>query len=158
MNFNDSAVTNNTPTSDVKSLSFVDEKGQKIPLTTFLGKQRIVLTITRGSVCTYCAAQTHALAEHSKEFERRNAALLIVVPGPNTKAFIKKAVKNDRVPLLMDEELIAIDALGIRGDLSKPATYIIDKKGNTVFAYVGTTSADRPSIKAILAQLDKLQD
>ena len=34
---------------------------------------------------------------------------------------------------------------------------VFDKKGNVVYAYVGETLTDRPSLKAILAQLDKLQ-
>jgi hypothetical protein len=52
--------------------------------------------------------------------------------------------------------LKAVNSLGISGDLAKPSTYILDKKGNAVFAFVGETTADRPSVKALLAQLDKL--
>ena len=32
---------------------------------------------------------------------------------------------------------------------------ILDTRGNLVYAYVGVTTTDRPSIKAVLAQLDK---
>ena len=53
-------------------------------------------------------------------------------------------------------ELKAVDHLGIRKDLSKPATYILDKQGQTRFAYVGDSLADRPSVKALLEQLDAL--
>ena len=53
-------------------------------------------------------------------------------------------------------DLTAVDALGIRADLSKPATYILDKQGEVRFAYVGRDLADRPSVKALLDQLDQI--
>jgi peroxiredoxin len=59
-------------------------------------------------------------------------------------------------PLLLDKDLKAVQSLGISGDLAKPSTYILDKKGNAVFAFVGETTTDRPSVQALLAQLDKL--
>jgi peroxiredoxin len=57
---------------------------------------------------------------------------------------------------VLDVELKAVDQLGIRKDLSKPATYVIDKEGKLRYAYVGKTLADRPSVKAILAELDQI--
>ncbi|HEY1785138.1 MAG TPA: redoxin domain-containing protein, partial [Pirellulales bacterium] len=59
-------------------------------------------------------------------------------------------------PLVLDIELRAVDRLGIRADLAKPATYILDKDGALRFAYVGTTIADRPSVQSILEQLDAI--
>ena len=57
---------------------------------------------------------------------------------------------------MLDVQLKVVDQLGIRKDLSKPATYILDKEGQTRFAYVGESLADRPSVKALLEQLDLL--
>ena len=45
---------------------------------------------------------------------------------------------------------LAVELLGIRKDLSKPATYILDGEGRVRFAYVGNSLADRPSVKALL--------
>ena len=59
-------------------------------------------------------------------------------------------------PVLLDVALKGVDALGIRKDLSKPATYILDAQGRLQFAYVGNTLADRPSVQALLEQLDKI--
>jgi hypothetical protein len=50
-----------------------------------------------------------------------------------------------------------VNKLGIQGDLARPSTYILDKQGAVVYGYVGETQVDRPSVKALLAQLDKLQ-
>lgn len=60
------------------------------------------------------------------------------------------------MPLVFDPELKVVDKLGIRKDLSKPATYILDPKGQVQYAYVGATLADRPSVKAMLDQLDEM--
>ena len=67
------------------------------------------------------------------------------------------AVSQTPFPVVLDVGLKAVDALGIRRDLAKPATYILDKKGQVRFAYVGNSLSDRPSIKAILKQLDAIK-
>ena len=59
--------------------------------------------------------------------------------------------------VLVDRDCSACDRLGIRADLAKPSTYILDTRGKLVYAYVGVTTSDRPSLKAILAQLDQAQ-
>lgn len=56
-------------------------------------------------------------------------------------------------PLVLDVELRTVDQLGIRADLSKPATYIVDKQGHVRFAYVSANVADRPSVQSMLEQL-----
>jgi peroxiredoxin len=58
-------------------------------------------------------------------------------------------------PVLLDVQLQAVDQLGIRKDLSKPATYIVDRTGEVRYAYVGNHLADRPSVQAVLQQLDQ---
>ena len=67
-------------------------------------------------------------------------------------------MENDPIPfpVLLDENFTAVDKLGIRGDLAKPSSYIIDKQGQVRFAYVGATNADRPSVQSLLKQLDAI--
>jgi peroxiredoxin len=59
-------------------------------------------------------------------------------------------------PILLDEDLKIVEQLGIKADLAKPSTFILDKKGQVRFAYVGSTVTDRPSVKAMLRQLDMI--
>ena len=61
-------------------------------------------------------------------------------------------------PILLDINLSSVDQLGIRSDLAKPSTYIIDREGRVRFAYVGESIADRPTVDSILKQLSKLSD
>jgi len=91
--------------------------------------------------------------------------VLVVFPGPSERLGEFLQTAKGRTPgeperwfqVLLDEECRACDRLGIRDDLAKPSTYILDTQGNVVFAYVGETSTDRPSIKAILTQLDQAE-
>jgi peroxiredoxin len=89
--------------------------------------------------------------------------VLVVFPGPSQhlQDFVQRSreqADNTPVPfaILLDENFQAVDKLGIRADLAKPSTYIVDKQGKVVFAYVGATSTDRPSVKAVLEQLDRV--
>lgn len=161
---------NRTVSPDKVPLVFVDLDGKRVDLSAFRGKSSVVLVVTKGMpespggvFCPGCLAQLHSLAANHGEFKKRGAEVLVVFPGPSEKAgeFVAtaKAREGDKpspVPLLLDKDFKAVDLLGIRGDLAKPSTYIIDKKGNVVYAFVGETTTDRPSAKALLGHLDKL--
>ncbi len=170
--FVDDLTTNTTVEDDISGLVFTDKQGQQIALRDYLGKKPLVLVITRGysgSICPYCATQTSRLIANYEKFRERNAEVIVVYPlekpadQPNLDLFVAKAVSSlpageQQVPfpLLLDIELKAVDKLGIRRSLSKPATYIFDKEGKVQFAYVGNSLSDRPSVKAMLDQLDRL--
>jgi peroxiredoxin len=129
-----------------------------------------VLVITRGFpgyICPYCSTQTSQLISNYEEFTKRDAEVLVVFPGD--KKHIAQFLTQSRpeepepesdlpFPVLLDESFTAVDQLGIRGDRARPSTYILDKKGQVKFAYVGSSPSDRPSIAALLDILDTLED
>lgn len=170
--FKDDVAANVPLDNDLSNLTFTNKSGEQVALKDFLGKQHVVLVITRGyggSICPYCATQTSRLIANYPALRAQNAEVLVVYPlekpadVPKLDDFVARAVKSLPVaehtvpfPLLLDVELKAVDTLGIRRDLSKPATYIFDKQGELRFAYVGSSLADRPSIKALLEQLGQL--
>lgn len=170
--FLDAAETNAEPTDAIAGLVFTNQRGEQVALREYLGRQNLVLVIMRGysgAICPYCATQTSRLIANYAKIRERDAEVVVVYPlekpadQPNVDIFVAKAVsrlpadsQEVPFPLLLDIQLKAVDALGIRSNLSKPATYIFDKQGQVQFAYVGTSLADRPSIKSILAQLDRL--
>jgi len=166
--FKDDARTNTQVTPDQIDLSFVDRDGQTVRLADFRGKSAVVLVVMRGfpgSVCPNCSAQTSRLIRNHAEFVKRGAEVLMVFPGPTehlgdfVQAGRDKAAGSD-VPfrILLDPDFVAVDKLGIRGFLARPSTYIIDKQGQVRFAYVGAYTSDRPSIQAMLTQLDQLTE
>ncbi|MCX7419724.1 MAG: redoxin domain-containing protein [Planctomycetia bacterium] len=170
--FKDDVKTNASTDSGIAELTFTDINGETYSLADSRGKKHVVLVITRGfagSVCLYCATQTSRLLTNYKKFGERDAEVVIVFPiqtsddsqrhrdfAVSVKNKLDTPPEKIPFPIVLDVELKAVDQLGIRKDLSKPATYIIDKEGQVRFAYVGESLADRPSVKVLLEQLDGL--
>lgn len=175
--FNEHAQSN-TPLDgcDVEALEFVGVDGQPVDLRPFLGQKNVVLVITRGNtsgtgptayygnICLYCATQTSRLIANYPAFRDQGAEVVVVFPirqlaDRGSVSQFHEALRRTGAtvdppfPLVLDVELHAVDQLGIRADLSKPATYIVDKQGQVRFAYVSATVADRPSVQSMLEQL-----
>lgn len=172
--FRDDVQSQTVGNDNIADFVFTDINGNEKSLKEYLGQKNVVLVVTRGyagSVCLYCATQTSRLLTNYSQFSKRDAEVVVVFPVeiPDDKARHRNfvvSVKNQLdtpvekipFPIVLDVELKAVDQLGIRKDLSKPATYILDKQGQTRFAYVGESLADRPSVKALLEQLDALNN
>ena len=126
----------------------------------------VILRGFDGRVCEYCAGQTLALGRNRCEFERRETEVLVVYPGRRSRldAFLEAYRRQfprrpPRFSFLYDPELELADKLKIgppEGKLAKPTVLLIDKSGKVAFAYVGTRREDRPSVKKILEEIDRL--
>ncbi len=173
INFLDTVTPQAAPAIALSSLELATPKGESVVLSDYLKSRNLVVVITRGyagAICPYCSSQTSRLIANYNDIKSRGAEVVVIYPleaekdRPRTDEFLavvngqisKAASDQPPFPLLIDVGLKAVDLLGIRKDLSKPATYILDQTGAIRFAYVGETLADRPSIKAILQQLDAL--
>ena len=165
--FKDDAKANATPPTEFPK-SFIDAEGNVVDLATYRGR-KLVLVVVRGvprdeggAFCPSCLAQAGSLMANREEFTRRDAEVLVLFPGPAERLgeFVQTARRQTpgepslSFRLLLDEQCQKCEQLGIRDNLAKPSTYVLDTHGRVTFAYVGETSTDRPSVKAILAQLD----
>lgn len=174
INFLDTAVTQETPATDFATVPLTTADGKTITLKELAGGKNLIAVFTRGyagSICPYCSAQTSRLIANYAEFQKRDAEVVVIYPLEKPEdtnrldEFMAKVNENNTkpakeptpFPMLVDIGLKAVEVLGIRKDLSKPATYIIDNTGAVRFAYVGKSLADRPSVKALLEQLDALK-
>ncbi len=120
------------------------------------------------SFCIYCSTQTSRLVANYEKFRDRNTEVVVVFPVARRSDAVElqnfaakvqgpsKTSDDFPFPIVLDVELMAVDALGIRDDLSKPATYIFDSAGQLRFGYVGQSISDRPSIQTLLDQLDRI--
>ena len=152
-------------------LTLTDLDGQSKQVRTLSDEHGVVVVVTRGNtnpICPYCSTQTAHYIRDYAEFQNRGVEVLIVYPiegraePEKLTAFLTDA--RTRIgdpqrpvpfPVLFDVALSAVDQLGIRKDLSKPATYIVDAHGQVQYAYVGTHWGDRPAVTAVLKELDQ---
>ena len=170
INFLDDLTSNQSPGEDLRSFTFVDVDGKSSTPEELAPGKRIVLVVTRGNtdpICPYCTTQTSRLIANYDQFKSRGAEVMVVYPiehqddAQRLDAFLERSrgmladpAREVPFPILLDVELKAVDKLGIRQDLSKPATYILDADGSVRFAYVGARLNDRPSIAAMIKELD----
>ncbi|MDG2224621.1 MAG: redoxin domain-containing protein [Rubripirellula sp.] len=153
---------------DFSELTFTDQNGADVKLADIMTRDYLVLVITRGwygGVCFYCASQTSRWARRFEELDPYNAQLAVIYPTETAEEADKlveltKRIKGGQIPnetvpfpILVDINLKGVDQLGIRAELAKPATYIIDRSGRVRFAYVGESIADRPTVDSVLSQL-----
>jgi peroxiredoxin len=151
---------------------FIDSQGHQVDLASFRGKSNVVLVVldkipySLGRVFYPGALpQVSSLTANFEEFKKRNAVMLMVIPCPKDELpTVLRDLKVDdtqghpKVPFefLVDPDFRTVKALGLSADLGRPATFVIDVKGNMVFAFVGESTTDRPSVQAMLTQMDKV--
>ncbi len=171
--FSDATQSQTATIEDFSQLVFAGEDGEPIKLADRMKHKYMVLVVTRGwtgAICLYCASQTSKWARRYDELEPYDAELVVIFPtetGQDVKLVeeLRKKISGGPVenksipfPIFLDIDLHSVDRLGIRDELAKPATYIIDAQGRVRFAYVGQSIADRPSVDAILKQLARMEE
>ncbi len=173
--FIDNAISNVELSDAILSSRFIGLDNAEHTPTELAADSYLVLVILRGytdPICPACTRQTAQLISSYPEFVQRGAQVAVVYPieDSNQRASWDNLLQNARtqlesadqeVPftLLFDVGLAAITELGLKDKLSKPATYIINRDGEVIFAYEGKGAediTDRPSVSSILAQLDQI--
>ena len=164
--FKDNVATNVEVPQGLQGLTFFDTKGHEVALRDYVGKKNVVLVFTEGfagMLCPFCKAQTSALVANYDRFSDLDTEILVVYPGTRdhldefveaAKTHDKRQVERVPFPIVLDEEMSAVDFFDIRSQLAHPSTYVINKRGDVSLAYVGADmSADRPSVDALLNTL-----
>jgi len=165
--FLDDVAASSQDVPGLTELVFVTLDQQEKKVSDYIQDQHVVVVVTRGNtdpICPYCSTQVARLIKRHSEIQNQNAEVLVVYPVQIQKeesvhGFLAEANRlldtkdESPFPVLLDVELKGVSALGIQEDLSKPATYIVDRDGAVRFAYVGANRADRPSVDAILKEL-----
>ena len=165
--FADQVESNREVDDTIGSLQFTDTGGNPVRLDQYAGNKNVLLVFTRGfsgQLCPFCTTQTSRLIANYDKFTERDTEVLLVYPGQKDQLgqFLAASMENTGAqrfpfPVLLDEDLAAVKQLGIAAQLAYPSTFIIDKQGSVKLSYVGQNPIDRPSIKALLDQLDRLQ-
>ncbi len=144
---------------------FLGSDGKILDLADWRGRKAVVVVMRgfSGQVCVYCATQTAALADAAAALREQGVETLVVYPGPPAAvpAFLN-AVASLRgspppLPVALDAGLTLVRGLEIAGNLSLPATFILDGEGIVRWSYVGTSIADRPSVEVIKRALERVR-
>lgn len=165
--FKDEVETNVDVPQGLDGLLFVDTNGNRVQVSDYVGKKRVILVFTEGfagMLCPFCKTQTARLVANYDKFQALETEVLVVYPGErdHIEEFIEAARTTDKgqvdrvpFPIVLDPKMEAVDYFNIRSKLAHPSTYLIDKNGKVQFAYVGNDmTADRPSIKAMLRTIE----
>ena len=171
--FVDEASSNASLDAGLTSLSFISSTGEERMIRDLAPGKTLVVVVIRGNtipICPFCSTQTARLISNYEKFKELGAEVAVIYPietGSDSerlnsflddvKTKLDDATNPVPFPVLLDVELKGVDQLGIRKDLSKPATYIVDSVGNVQYAYVGEHIGDRPSIQAMLTEVEKLK-
>lgn len=131
-----------------------DESGRAVQLSSFRGKQPVVLVFYPMDETPVCRGQLCELRDHWDAFTERGVAVLGINPGGTASHLKFKQRHNFPFPLLVDEgKKVAsrYGAAGLAGGLIvKRSVYAIGKDGRIVFAQRG-----KPPSREILAAIPR---
>jgi peroxiredoxin len=153
-----------------------DHEGKSISSSDLLAAGRLVLCFIRGRWCPFCVAQMEAMNLILPDIERAGATLAAVSPQTVQQSFFMRDQHKLRFPLLSDAgnylarrfelayrvpdeqqavyQRAFVNLAFVNGDksweLPIPATYIIDRDGNVLYASANEDYAKRPEPEDIV--------
>lgn len=149
--------------------SFPAADGTRLDLASLRGK-RVLFVVLRGftsQVCVYCFAQTAELAPLAKRWRELDCEVVVMFPGSRSRmqAFQQACASEfgDTAPpwrMVYDPDLELAQALGLQGNLARPASFVLDREGIVRHAYVAESAenaADRPSAAKLLEWVEAVR-
>jgi len=156
-----------------------DHNGKPISSAALLEKGRVVLCFLRGRWCPFCVGQMEAMNSVAVEIATAGASLVAISPQTEKQAYFMHDQHKLAFPLLVDSHNELARQFGlvyrvpeeqqsiyrrtfvnlpfVNGDdsweLPIPATYVIDRNGEVLFASANEDYTERPEPLEILLQL-----
>tara|TARA_R110002020_G_scaffold110231_1_gene254660 strand:+ start:122 stop:760 length:639 start_codon:yes stop_codon:yes gene_type:complete len=153
--------------------------GKEIKLDDLLTKGPVVISFYRGGWCPYCNIELKALQQALPQIKEAGANLVAITPETPDNSLTTKEKNNLSFEVLSDinnelareaglifklpKDLLNIyDNFGIDiekhnknadFELPMPATYVVDKNGKIIYAFVNEDYTKRADTSAILAAL-----
>ena len=143
------------------SFTLTDSDGKKVDLSTVFGTKPVVLIFYRGKWCPFCRGQMADLAAHKAELVKSGAAMYAI---SNETAPDLNAMRDHQnvgfITFLSDPEGVAARLYaGLYPDspVHQPGTFVVDKAGKIVYAYVNEDYKSRAATLSLLAAISKAQ-
>ncbi len=163
------------------AFELTDAAGKKVKSTQLIGKSKAIVTFYRGGWCPFCVAQLRGFQKELPAIVKKGAVVIAISPekpenttGTKTKnelgfnvlsdaeyAFEKKIGVAYELPenLRSVYKEFGLDLPALNGGTSwmlpVAATYVVDKKGKIVYAFVDADYKVRAPMPDVLAALDK---
>jgi peroxiredoxin len=157
-----------------------DHNGKLVSSVDFLAKGRLVLSFIRGRWCPFCVGQMEAMSYVAAEIAAAGASLVAASPQTQKQAFFMHDQHKLAFPLLVDAHNQLARQFGLvyrvpeeqqalyrstfvnlpftNGDdsweLPIPATFVIDRDGTILCAFVNEDYTDRPEPLEILSVVE----
>jgi peroxiredoxin len=151
----------------VPDFTLQDLAGHPQTLSKLTADSPTVLVVLRGFPgyqCPLCTIQVGGLIARAKEFQKANAKVILVYPGPadqlteRAKEFVKGKALPENFIFVTDPDYKFTEAYGLRWDAARetafPSTFVIDQKGIVQFAKVSKSHGDRSKPEDILQALE----
>ncbi len=161
-----------------------DENGKTLKISSLYKDKVLVMTFYRGGWCPYCRLELQAYETMLEDFADAGAIVLAI--SPESKMELKKTRKKNDLsfPLYHDENNQIAKKLGLSFKLSDeliklyknfnidleanqgnsentlpmPGTYVIDKNGRIVFAFINPDYTLRAEPSEVLKVVKSLQE
>lgn len=136
-----------------------DTAGKTVDMGRVIGTRPVVLIFYRGVWCPYCRSQRTDLSRHRAEFLRDGAAVYAISneDAPQLQQMQKRA-GLDFVTFLSDKTGKAAKlyaGLYPHSSVHQPGSFVIDKTGRIVYAYVNQDFRSRAAAISLLQAVQK---
>jgi peroxiredoxin len=133
--------------------------GKATDLSRVIGTRPVVLVFYRGVWCPFCHSQMADLSRHKADFQRSGASVYAVSneDGPKLNQ-MRDAEKLDFVTFLSDPDGAAAKKYAglYPGSMThQPGSFVIDRHGRIVYAYVNQDYKSRAATTAMLQAVRK---
>jgi len=133
--------------------------GKATDLSKVIGTRPVVLVFYRGVWCPFCHSQMADLSRHKADFQRSGAAVYAVSNEDGAKLNqMRDAEKLDFVTFLSDPDGAAAKKYAglYPGSMThQPGSFVLDKHGRIVYAYVNQDYKSRAATTAMLQAVRK---
>ena len=133
--------------------------GKAVDMGKVIGTRPVVLIFYRGVWCPFCHSQMADLSRHKAEFQRSGAAVYAISnEGADKLNQMRDAEKLDFVTFLSDPDGAAAKKYAglYPGSMThQPGSFVLDKHGRIVYAYVNQDYKSRAATLSLLQAVRK---
>ncbi len=169
--------------SHMPDFELPDATGNIVRSTDLRAKGALLISFYRGHWCPYCSLELKALQERLADITAKGVTLVAISPQTPDQSLTTQQKYELKFPVLSDSgnkvarkfglvytldeglrpiyQAFGIDLQAHNGDssfeLPVPATYLVDRKGTVLEAYVNVDYRERLPLETALSWLDRIQ-